>query len=257
MDRLHAVPTRHPPRLSAATVPARHHANETAVTARSSCACGGGCPRCRGEAPLAGSRANKDLAPPVSPLNPLTEQFGRWARYTTVAGPVFNPPGTGLPFFRWSVNMTTSMDVGMIVQKIESTWWAENCDGTPYTGFDPSATYWEGWFVENNHVITPKDKLSGADDRWERGICDQRTFGDPCPTYAAPTRGAWGTRGELYAYPNVDLDFVGRTGGRSPAGNLPHTLTEPAQDLGPPRAVREIGGAWDICDPANPTHTRL
>lgn len=224
------------------------------------CACGGSCPRCRGDgvAALAGAQG-KDSAPLSSQPDPLTERFGRWVGYTTMGSiqfnPLMNPPQASKPFFRWNVDFQTSMEIGTVVQLIESTWWAENCDGTTFTGVDNNATYWESWHVEKN-TVKDRDKLSGANDRWERNVCDVPTLGGPqCPIYQKPTHGVWAMAGTLYAYPGIDLGWS--PGGHTMSGSRPSTTTPPTQDLGRPMARREIGGTWNSCNPANPTHTRL
>lgn len=224
------------------------------------CACGGTCPRCQHDSvgSLAGTR-EQDLAPPSSKPDPLTEKFGRWVGYTTQGSIQFNPKvdpqPPDKPFFRWNANFQTSMELGTIVQLIESTWWAENCDGTAFTGADGNATYWESWHVENGQV-QGGDKTYGAHDRWERNVCDVTSFGSSlCPTYPQATRGVWAMAGTLYAYPGIDLGWI--PGGHPMSGSRPSTSVPPTQDLGRPMARREIGGAWDSCDPASPKHDRL
>ena len=228
------------------------------------CTCGGRCPRCVPGSPTQGQSASPaflagatDLGPPNS-KSPglLTETFGRWARYATVSGPTFNPQGVD-PFFRWAADFETSLVTGYLVQKIENSWVAQNCDGTAFTGREPTASYWERWYFYAGQNRVPKDKLSNADDRWERGLCGQSTFADPCPPYTQATSGVWAMSAELYVFPGTDLPgFSSTHTGRLDAGDLEYSLTAPTVDLGRPMATRTIAGRWDFCPPNN-IHQRV
>ena len=222
----------------------------------SSCACGGRCPKCSAGVNRAGN-ANADPAP-LDSRKPIgfVDELVRWVRYKTVSGPTYSGKGVSL-FFQWAVDLETSLQYGYVVQHIQSEWWAENCDGTPFTGYDVTKEYWERWHFENGKNVTAKDRTTGADDTWSRGICDQPLVGQPCPAYPKDTRGIWVISGELYIVPDFDLDgFSSSAAGRSPAGNLDHSLTKPARDLGKASGRRTIGGVWDFCG-SNNTHTRV
>jgi hypothetical protein len=230
---------------------------------RSGCPCGGQCPKCTnpdstqfqgGHGTLAG---NTSLAPPSSHApDPITATFGRWAGYTTVSGPDFNAAGVD-PFFRWSVDFETSLQTGYLVQKIQNTWVAQNCDGTAFDGREPTPTYWERWSFYDGSNQTPKDSVSGADDRWQRALCQKSTWADPCPPYGQATSGVWAMTGELYVYPSTDLKgFTSSRSGRPDAGTLEYSLTEPKEDLGRAFARRTIAGSWDFCG-TNNVHRRV
>jgi hypothetical protein len=233
-----------------------HAPTRASPEGRSACPCEGACPRCartppsatrpqQGGSTLAG---NASLAPAQSHApDPITANFGRWASYTTVSGPDFNASGVD-PFFSWSVDFQTSLQTGYLVQKIVNSWVAQNCDGTPFNGREPTPTYWERWYFQNGVNQTPKDSVSGANDRWERGLCEQGTWADPCAPYRQATSGVWAMTGELYVYPSTDLDgFSSTRSGRADAGVLEYSLTEPKEDLGRAFAKRTIAGRWDFC----------
>lgn len=83
------------------------------------CACGGGCPRCR--SPLSGGATAPAASAAQADSRPKLAQrlFGHWAKPVDVSGPTFNACGTN-PFFRWAVDFKHNLDIGYIVQRIET-----------------------------------------------------------------------------------------------------------------------------------------
>jgi hypothetical protein len=252
---------RQPPKSS---IPGAPHGAAGTMTGGSAghCSCGGQCPKCAAKTGSPTQRpenlgGSKSLAPAYSARpNPIIENFGRWASYETRRGPEFNSHGVD-PFFLWAVDFKTSLQMGYLVQKITSTWVAHNCDDTPYTGWEPTPVYWERWKFYNGKNVTPKDTLTGADDRWQRGLANKPKGLDCGSPYLQATSGVWSITGELYVYPHFPLGgFSSTQSCYANAGNLEYSLTQPKEDLGRPMAKRTIAGSWDFCPP-NDTHTRI
>jgi hypothetical protein len=242
MFRMEAQPLRRT--RTAAGSPSATPARRTPPVVRTQCACGGGCPRCRSAfrgGATAPSVAQADSRPKLA-----QRLSGRWAKPVDVSGPIFNPCGTD-PFFRWTVDFKHSLDIGYIVQRIDNTFHAENCDGTPYNGPEPTKKYWERWYVFGGEISEPKDVATGANDRWERGACPVYTRGSPCA--GTGTSGNWAMSGTLYAVRSTDVGYFSSTrSGHPDAGNLEFAFNDPGADkLGRPSYARTIAGEWDCC----------
>jgi len=151
----------------------------------------------------------------------------------------YNTCAPGLPFeFDWRVAFRTTMRNGFIIQKIENTFNATMCNGSPYTGWTPIRTYWEAWRVDGVGNVTPM--IAGVNDIFTRPL-------------RPGSRGNWVMRGTLYTTRTLPSSFV--AGAIQEAGILPATLSNPGNDfLGYVANRRRVGGTWNCCT-ANSTHT--
>jgi len=144
---------------------------------------------------------------------------------------------------RWGIPASESASAGWIVQKVDQSFEAKDCDDHPVAphAFDDSANYpfWEAWeFTAGQHVwVGPAS--SGSAHSGDRFI----TAG-----YGPGTKGKKTINAEVKTIVGFTLPAGMTVRDAEPAWSLPYTRTEPAQFAGTLRgAAHTLTAEWDCC----------
>jgi hypothetical protein len=156
-------------------------------------------------------------------------------------GPHFNPCAQQ-PQFEWKVAFSPASSMtGYIVQRVESTYEARDCNGNINNTFQLTPLYWEAWRIAG---VGLDPDPPGGHDTWRR-------------TFDIPTYGSWSIKGTLYQADAIPADFVAPNPNVPEAVDVPSTTTDPTREvLGSPIGRRKIAGEWNCCDadPKNHYH---
>jgi hypothetical protein len=267
----------YPPPRSSAPMEANAHAEgnsgpATHTMSAGGCTCGS-CAKCRGKGLLDSSATprhshNDQEGQRASPKRPATISGGVGSNATVgpfgdypvlnkqvivshVERPRFNSCHQQ-PQFEWTVSFAPASQQGWLVQRVESSYEARNCDGTAGKcdgtpnvpadpNFVPAPVYWEAWQIVPGGGIQPD--FDGRHDTWRR-------------TFEVPTCGSWSIEGTLYVTNALPVkDFIAPNPAVPWAVDVPSTLNDPTRAvLGSPIGRRRISGAWNCCDPDPKKH---
>jgi hypothetical protein len=144
---------------------------------------------------------------------------------------------------RWGIPASESASAGWIVQKVDQSFEAKDCDERRVAprAFDDSANYpyWEAWeFTAGQHVwVGPAS--SGSAHSGD-------TFSNA--GYGPGTKGKKTMTAEVKAIVGFTLPVGMTVRGAEPAWALPYTRTEPAQFAGTLRgAAHTLTAEWNCC----------
>jgi hypothetical protein len=154
-----------------------------------------------------------------------------------ITGPIFCPCG----LFFYEIAWLTEGRDGYIVQEINISYEARNCDGDPdscagkskNTVFTPTRNFWEAWTVDSYRKVSPTHDI----------------FALP---FRLTTCGRWEINSKVYFVKSLDPEAEFKVG-KVPESDTLSTAKKP-KNLGPVSKNRDAAGEWNCCG-KNRKHT--